>query len=41
MNDLSNAVPSEQIHIARHRAVGVQLVEEISADIAAQIGNVS
>ncbi len=41
MNDLSNAVSSEQIHIARHRAVGAQLVEEIAADIAAQIGNTS
>jgi len=38
ITQLSSAITAEQIHIARHRFAGALLVEEIAADIAAQIG---
>lgn len=41
INNLSREVAHEQIHVARHRVSGAQLVEEIAADITAQIGGAS
>jgi hypothetical protein len=41
MNTLRTDVATSQIHVARHRASGVALVEEIAADISVQIGGAS
>lgn len=38
MNTLRSDLATSQIHVARHRASGTALVEEIAADITAQIG---
>lgn len=41
MNTLRTDVATSQIHVARHRASGIALVEEIAADISVQIGGAS
>jgi anion-transporting ArsA/GET3 family ATPase len=38
MQHLATDIATSQIHVARHRVSGVALVEEIAADISAQIG---
>lgn len=41
MTTLATDIATTQIHIARHRKSGAELVEEIAADITAQIGGAS
>ncbi len=41
MNTMRTDVATSQIHVARHRASGIALVEEIAADISVQIGGAS
>ena len=38
MTTLRDDMATTQIHVARHRLSGTALVEEVAADIAAQIG---